>query len=267
MSLGKLIRRQREKAGLTLDEVSHRSDYSKPYLSTVETEKVKNPPADELLTKLEKILGFEPGILLHIAHMEKLPADLKVKFETIEAQNTQMRAMINELVSSGSEAAITLLNSSFTTLNEQLKQSNEKPQSMTSGKLAPVINTVTSGYPVNYERSGTPPEAAVDYVRCPDIHDEAAFAIRVIGESMTPKYFEGDLVIFTAQKEATSGNDCFVRLINPAETVFTRIYFDQDDQVRLQPRNNKYPPRLLARDKISDVSPAFARYEVFNKRI
>ena len=70
MSLGQIIRQKREQLNLTLDEVSNRVGFSKPYLSTIETGKVKNPPGDELLTKLEKILEFAPGLLLHIAHIE-----------------------------------------------------------------------------------------------------------------------------------------------------------------------------------------------------
>ena len=71
MSLGEIIRNKREELGLTLDEVGSRIGFSKPYLSTIETGKVNNPPSDELLQKLEKVLGFEAGILLYMAHMER----------------------------------------------------------------------------------------------------------------------------------------------------------------------------------------------------
>ena len=71
MSLGQIIRNKREQLSLTLDEVSHRTGYSKPYLSTIETGRVRNPPADELLVKLEELLQFESGMLVHIAHIEK----------------------------------------------------------------------------------------------------------------------------------------------------------------------------------------------------
>jgi len=41
MSLGQIIRKKREQLSLTLDEVSSRTGFSKPYLSTIETGKVK----------------------------------------------------------------------------------------------------------------------------------------------------------------------------------------------------------------------------------
>ena len=53
MFLGQIIREKREQLNLTLDEVSNKIGFSKPYLSTIETGKVKNPPSDEMLTKLE----------------------------------------------------------------------------------------------------------------------------------------------------------------------------------------------------------------------
>ena len=59
MSLGQILRKKREELGYTLDEVSNRIGFSKPYLSTIETGKVKNPPSDEVLTKLEKTEGPE----------------------------------------------------------------------------------------------------------------------------------------------------------------------------------------------------------------
>jgi transcriptional regulator with XRE-family HTH domain len=66
VSLGSILRQKREELGYTLDEVSNRIGYSKPYLSTIETGKVKNPPSDEVLTKLERTLEFEMGTLLYL---------------------------------------------------------------------------------------------------------------------------------------------------------------------------------------------------------
>jgi len=77
MALGQIIRERREQMKLTLDEVSNRIGFSKPYLSTIETSKVKNPPSDDLLNKLEEVLEFEPGLLLHIAHLERMPSDIR----------------------------------------------------------------------------------------------------------------------------------------------------------------------------------------------
>ena len=66
MSLGQIIRKRRQELGLTLDEVAARTGFSKPYLSTVETGKVNNPPSDNCLVKLEDEMQCEKGLLLHI---------------------------------------------------------------------------------------------------------------------------------------------------------------------------------------------------------
>ena len=80
-----------EELGLTLDEVGSRIGFSKPYLSTIETGKASNPPSDELLQKLEKVIGFEAGTLLYLAHIERLPTDIRERVETAEAENEKWR--------------------------------------------------------------------------------------------------------------------------------------------------------------------------------
>ncbi|MHC4736454.1 MAG: helix-turn-helix domain-containing protein [Planctomycetota bacterium] len=99
MSLGNIIRKKREELNLTLDEVSSRIDFSKPYLSTIETGKVDNPPSDKLLRKLEKVLKFKSGLLLHIAHMESMPSDIRKKYESSEAENQKWRQFVQNLMS------------------------------------------------------------------------------------------------------------------------------------------------------------------------
>ena len=98
MSLGQIIRKKREQLNLTLDEVSSRVGFSKPYLSTIETGRVKNPPGDELLLKLEKVLQFQAGLLLHIAHMERLPSDIRQGYESTEAENKKFNKITERII-------------------------------------------------------------------------------------------------------------------------------------------------------------------------
>ena len=153
----------------TVDEVSRKSDYSKPYLSTIETEKVKNPPADELLTRLERILEFQSGLLVHIAHMESLPADVRQAFESSQAENDHWLALIRKVVHDGGDLNELVRNSGFETrVNATVDNTDQLP---TAGRLVPVINNVSAGYPMDYDDKGYPPGGADDYVRCPDLHD------------------------------------------------------------------------------------------------
>jgi SOS-response transcriptional repressor LexA len=254
MSLGQIIRKQRERLNLTLDEVGSRVGFSKPYLSTIETGKVKNPPSDELLTKLEKVLEFEQGLLLHIAHMESLPPDIRQEYESAEAENEKLRQLIKNLIHQK-----TNVSQLDTLLAESKLDTGKDGLPLAAGRLVPVINKVAAGYPSDFNDFDYPVGIADDYVRCPDLHDPNAFAVRVVGDSMEPKFCQGDIVIFSPEAEVHNG--CFVRFAMPHETTFKRAFFESDDKVRLQPRNEKYSPIIVDGKRINGLYRAILKYE------
>ncbi|UCE99304.1 MAG: helix-turn-helix domain-containing protein [Planctomycetota bacterium] len=256
MSLGQIIRKKREQLNLTLDEVSRSIGFSKPYLSTIETGKVKNPPSDQLLTKLEKALKFEPGLLLHIAHMEQIPPDIRQKYESTEAEKQKLRQLIKNLIHKKTGKG---------RLDKLLAESKLDTESdslpLSAGRLVPVINKVAAGYPADFNDLDYPVGVADDYVRCPDLHDPNTFAVRVVGDSMEPKFCEGDIVVFSPAAEVHNGDDCFIRLATPHETTFKRVFFEPDNQVRLQPRNEKYSPIIIDGKRINGIYRAIIKYE------
>ncbi|MBW7990440.1 MAG: helix-turn-helix domain-containing protein [Planctomycetes bacterium] len=257
MSLGQIIRKKREQLHLTLDEVSNRIGFSKPYLSTIETGKVKNPPSDELLTKLEKTLEFDSGLLLHIAHIEGLPADVRHEYESAEAENQKWRHIAKNLIDKKADA---------NRLTELLAESDlnveQEKLPLAPGRLVPVINKVSAGYPTDFNDLDYPVGIADDYIRCPDLHDPNTFAVRVVGDSMEPKFHEGDIVIFSPAAEVHNGDDCFVRFAMPHETTFKRAFFESDDKVRLQPRNEKYSPTIVDGKRINGLYRAVVKHEI-----
>jgi len=256
MSLGSIIRKKREQLNLTLDEVSNRAGYSKPYLSTIETGKVKNPPSDKVLAKLERILQFESGLLLHIAHMERMSPDIRQQYESAEAENQKWRQLIKNLVSAKADAV------QFDSLLSQSELGVERSgASLSAGRLVPVINKVPAGYPTDFNDLDYPVGVADDYVRCPDLHDPNAFAVCVVGDSMEPKFREGDIVVFSPAVEVRNGDDCFIRFATPHETTFKRVFFESDSKVRLQPRNEKYSPMIVDGKRINGLYRAVIRYE------
>jgi len=256
MSLGQIIRNKRERLGLTLDEVCNRVGFSKPYLSTIETGKVKNPPSDELLKKLERILEFEPGLLLHIAHMERLPSDVRQVYESAEAENQKWRQLIKNLI--GQKSDVGELDALLVESNLDVDQARA---SLAAGRLVPIINKVAAGYPADFNDLDYPAGVADDYVRCPDVHDPNAFAVRVVGDSMEPKFQEGDIVVFSPAADVNNGDDCFIRFAMPHETTFKRVFFEPDSRVRLQPRNEKYSPAVIDGKRINGLYRAVIKYE------
>jgi len=256
MSLGQIIRSKREQLNLTLDEVSNRVGFSKPYLSTIETGKVKNPPSDELLTRLEKVLKFETGQLLHIAHLERMPSDVRGVYESREAENVRLRQLLRKLTEKRGQSS---------EIKELLAQmggdSKDGKSTMSAGRLVPIINKVAAGYPTDFNDLDYPVGIADDYVRCPDLHDPNAFAVRVVGDSMEPRFHEGDIVIFSPALDVRNGDDCFVRFTMPHETTFKRVFFERDNRVRLQPRNARYSPTIIEGNRVDGIYRAVVRYE------
>jgi phage repressor protein C with HTH and peptisase S24 domain len=248
MSLGQIIRKKREELGFTLDEVAANTGFSKPYLSTIETNKVNNPPSDILLQKLETILKFDKGLLLHIAHIQRMPPDIRRSLEATNAENQKFRQIIKNIIERKTDTSA---------LSDIIPKENTDPdtdwQKITPGRLVPIINKVAAGYPADFDDLGYPVGFADDYVRCPDLHDPSAFAVRVVGDSMEPK--------FSPDADVSNGNDCFVRFTMPHECTFKRIFFEPDNMVRLQPRNEKHPPMIISGERINGIYRAVTKYE------
>ncbi|MHC4426893.1 MAG: XRE family transcriptional regulator [Planctomycetota bacterium] len=256
MSLGQIIRDKREQLNLTLDEVSNRVGFSKPYLSTIETCKVKNPPSDDLLTRLEKVLKFERGLLLHLAHMERMPSDIRQGYESAKMENQKWRQIVKRIL--GRKVAVSRLKRVLA--QNKLRLEPEKV-SLAAGRLVPVINRVSAGYPRDFNDLDYPVGVADDYIRCPDLHDPNAFAVRVVGDSMQPRFRQGDIVIFSPAAKVNSGDDCFVRFAEPHETTFKRVFFERKDKIRLQPRNQKYSPTTVEGKRINGIYRAIIKHE------
>jgi SOS-response transcriptional repressor LexA len=80
---------------------------------------------------------------------------------------------------------------------------------------------------------------------------------------MTPKYREGDIVIFSPAAHPKDGDDCFVRF-EDGQTTFKRVFFEGSDGkgvIRLQPRNEKYRPQTIPSERISGLYKAVYRYQ------
>ena len=256
MSLGQIIRDKRERLNLTLDEVGSSVGFSKPYLSTIETGKVNNPPSDELLAKLEKILKFEPGELLKIAHFQKLPPDIRQQYEYAEAENKKFRKLVKNLKDQKNNPK---------KIGSLLKKTrfriDRNTKTISAGRLVPIINKVAAGYPSDFDDLEYPVGIADDYVRCPDLHDPNAFAVRVVGDSMEPKFSEGDIVVFSPSAEVHNGDDCFIRFTMPHETTFKRVFFEPENKIRLQPRNENYSPIIVDGKRINGLYRAVIKYQ------
>ncbi len=258
MSLGSIIRERRRELGLTQESVAGDAEMSKPYLSNIETDKVINPPSDGKLRSLERVLGFRPGELVRIAHLDRTPADVREQVELLSAKVRRLegRLQVAGVEPGGSEAG-----------KPEPDEGADAPRDeFLAGRMVPIINGISAGYPRDVTDLDYPPGTADDYIRCPDVHDPQAFAARVVGDSMAPEYQEGDVVIFSPALEARSGDDCFIRFGQGEGTTFKRIYEDDEKSLRLQPLNNTHRPQVVARERITGVWPALFRVQRVRRR-
>ncbi len=261
MSLGQIIRTRRKELGFTQDQLAGQVDISKPYLSNIETQTVRNPPSDSVLDRLEQALDLPSGELRRLAHLQRTPKDIRQEHEELQARVRQLSGALSQLLEQVPRNETGELD--LDRLSALLPPGTGPTPAI--GQVVPIINSVSAGYPQHFTDLDYPAGVAEEYLRCPDVHDEHAFAARVSGDSMAPRYIEGDIVVFSPSRQARSGDDCFVRFAEDAGTTFKRFYLDgqpgQTQRIRLQPLNNAYPAKTYAAEEVTGLWPAIFRIE------
>ena len=97
--------------------------------------------------------------------------------------------------------------------------------------------------------AGVPLEAVEDIQGYEDVPvnwlkgDKKFIALKVKGDSMYPKYLDGDTVIIQLQPDCESGQDCAC-YINGYNATLKTVY-KHKDKIELRPLNPNYPPRTF----------------------
>ncbi|MDB5328714.1 MAG: lexA 1 [Phycisphaerales bacterium] len=252
---GQRIRKARVARALSQDTLAETVGISKAYLSLIENGHLNNPPVDEKLLKLEAALGFQKGDLLHEAHLARTPKDIRAVLATLAGgtQTGHGSGLDTAYLSGVLQKAV------------EARTANVEPVRLAA---VPVINRVSAGGPSEFSDLSHPKAEADEYVGCPKgingDTDPDAFAARVSGDSMFPKYTAGDVVIFSPAATVREGDDCYVRL-EDGQTTFKRVYFqtaeDGSEVARLVPRNAKYDVRVVPVEQITGVYRAVYRYQ------
>lgn len=97
--------------------------------------------------------------------------------------------------------------------------------------------------------AGTPLDAIQDiqgYVDVPITWVDNHGALVVHGESMSPKYLDGDIVIFKEQPDCESGQDCVV-YVNGYDATLKKV-IKTETGIILQPINPDYEPIVCDED-------------------
>lgn len=264
-TLGQAIRNARLREGLTLIALADRIGCAKSYLSAVENGH-KGPPSTSLLQRMEHALTLEPGSLTRLADWNQTPHSVRQELVALSAREHAGRIIADLIGTEGIDKTGHIrgrLDQAYRSgqLHKLVEHvcSNDPAQQLDAAlpMEVPLINCVQAGYPTGFTDLGYPARVADEYVRCPGLGDTDAFAARVVGDSMSPEYREGDIVVFSPARDIQNGNDCFVRLAPDNDSTFKRIYFERNDDnqemIRLQPINNRYPPTLYPREQVEGL--------------
>ena len=261
--IGSRIRDRRRVLGRTLQEVADAVGCGRSYLSQIETGRRERLPSRELLEKLESVLGMGSGSLVGVADWASTPDEVRARVRDLEQDREAARLLIEGLRAEGVDALHG--RGELARLVRRVEGADEGGGVEPIGALpmrVPVINKVAAGYPTEFTDMSYPARVADDYVSVPDLYDGDAFAARVFGDSMSPRYAEGDIVVFSPGAAVKSGSDCFVRFERDAETTFKRVFFDDAEtgevvtSIRLQPLNAAYPARVVDREAIAGMYAA-----------
>jgi phage repressor protein C with HTH and peptisase S24 domain/DNA-binding XRE family transcriptional regulator len=277
MSLGKIIRQRRRERQLTQDQVARRVEISKAYLSNIETDCLANPPSPRVIAGLEQALAFTDGELKRVADLARTPPEVRDEHERLAARVERLQSILGHLLESGSsaqageggaidvEAVLAeagLAAEGIPPGGKDLpSQAGNVDEVVAPTRAVPIINKVAAGYPHHFTDLDYPPSIADDYVRCPDVHDPYAFAARVVGDSMSPAYVEGDIVIFSPGRQPSDGDDCFVRFADDSATTFKRLRLVEGGRLRLDPVNDVYDGRTYEPDEITGLWPAVMKIQ------
>lgn len=265
---GEAIRARRTELGWSLQKLADLVGCAKGYLSEVETGR-RGPPGEEFLARVEAFMMMPGGRLVELARWER---SLEAGGPTVERELGRLRQrdeiaqrLAGLLRAGGAGKSVDPafrsgeLRRLIAEYDAQAGQANIAPLPGARAQV-PLINKVAAGYPREFTDLAYPARVADEYVSCPDVDDPDAFAARVVGDSMSPDYREGDIIIFSPARTPRNGNDCFVRLERDHETTFKRVYFEAGENgaelIRLQPINNTYPPRVVDREEVAGLYAA-----------
>jgi repressor LexA len=94
------------------------------------------------------------------------------------------------------------------------------------------------------------PDYVDDYVTVDDIKDPQAFALRVKGQSMSPRVEDGDIVIVSPRQEVRNGDICVIR-VNEEDTL-KKVKFE-GNYIHLIPLNPEFEPVTVKRKDVNFV--------------
>ncbi|MEE8143563.1 MAG: XRE family transcriptional regulator, partial [Planctomycetota bacterium] len=231
VALGKILRSERRRRHLTIDDLARKTDHTRAYVAAVEEGRRSGKEAD-FLRKACRVLAIDPFTV--VAEQERIIRELKTRVHRLDLM----------ALSSGS--------------------SSDSHETVTGA--TPILVGDECIYPSEFDSVGNLVAAVEGFLSLPDLSQRPTFALRLQGEEMTggrePALQEGDLVVFATDRSARSGECAFVRFAGD-RTSFRRIFHDDGPIYRLQAMRSEFPPILLSLEELTSAWPLVAHLSLF----
>ncbi len=113
-------------------------------------------------------------------------------------------------------------------------------------QLRILVDTLKSQKAELIQVCGQEPQEIVEFVQCRAIHQmfPDSFALRVDGDSMSPRINDGDIVILSPSVPSTQGQIAVARIANQIGVTCKLIRTTEKD-VHLIPINERYQPKII----------------------
>ena len=126
-------------------------------------------------------------------------------------------------------------------------------------RLVPLVSWAQAGRAVDYDELPASWQKKVHT----SVEDPRAFAVSIAGDSMEPRYHEGDVAFLEPSKPVRQHDTVIARL--KEEGVVFKIYHRTGDTVRLSSYNPAYLPFEVAASEIAWVFPVHSVLSIVNK--
>ena len=240
MDIGQRIHDLRYYRGITAKDLADKIGVSQSYISLLEHNKRRLNM--EVLAKIAGV--FEMTLGQFFAGAETPDAAEKIAGQagpTPEAAGKRVRSGIDldRLYKSGQLHAMADASG------------NVAPVKM---RLIPVVSRVAAGDPATFTDGEFPAGFAEEFVPAPaDIDDINAFALRIHGDSMSPRFRDGDIVICSPSRLPENG-DAVVAKVRDEETT-CKIFYLGPNNLTLSPVNPHYPAQVYEKSEVNWVYP------------
>lgn len=160
------------------------------------------------------------------------------KYESGEIKNIDI--MVISTIADMTDTDIDYLLLKINTPKKQYNNANNQKYTR-----IPVLGRIPAGIPI---------EMIEDVIDYEDISEDMLkggkeyFALKVTGNSMEPKYLDGDVLIVLKSEDCESGQDAIIA-VNGFDATFKRV-FKTEQGITLQPLNNEYMPVFYSNEDV-----------------